>query len=74
MNRFAMSDNLIRAARKRHMTQRAIAERIGTHVNTIGRWMRGDTIPSAYDLYRMARILSTTMDELMKGVDDGKDV
>ena len=69
MNKYAIGDNLLRLARDRHMTEKYIAGQIGVHTNTITRWVQGNTIPNAYDLYRMARILGTSMDELMKGVE-----
>lgn len=71
LNRYALGNNLIRIAKARHMSQKSIAERIGIHPNTLYRWTQGNINPNAYDLYRVAKVLDTTMDELMKGVDDG---
>ena len=74
MNRYALGNNLIRLAKARHMSQKSIAECIGVHPNTLYRWTQGNINPNAYDLYRVAKVLDTTMDELMKGVEDGKDM
>lgn len=52
------------------MTQRELAERIGTHEDTLSRWINGQRQPSAYALLRISRVLGVSMEELMAGVDE----
>lgn len=51
------------------MSQRALARAIGTHQNVVGRWIRGETSPSAPHLAELAVALETSIDWLVLGRD-----
>ena len=70
MNRYAIGNNIYRLLKQRHMTQRELANRIGTHEDTLSRWMTGQKQPSAFALLRISRVLGVSMEELMAGVDE----
>lgn len=70
MNKYRLGNNLISAVEARGMTQKEFAEAMNLHENTVYGWTRGKRIMSCYALYRAARILGCTMDDLMKGVDE----
>lgn len=69
MNLYRFADNMVEAMEEKHMTQVELAIKLGIHVNTVHRWCRGSQAPSAWDLYRTAKYLETTMDKLMEGVE-----
>ena len=70
MNRYAISDNVLKLLKQRHMTQHELAARIGVHDPTMSKWMTGQRQPSAYALLRISRELGVTMESLMEGVDN----
>ena len=70
MNRYAIGNNIYRLLKQRHMTQRELAKRIGTHEDTLSRWINGQRQPSAFALLRISRVLGVSMEELMAGVDE----
>ena len=72
MNKYAIGENIYRLLKQKRMTQRELAKRIGTHEDTLSRWMTGQRQPSAYALLRISRVLGVSMEELMAGVDDGR--
>lgn len=43
-------------ARADNMTQEQLAQRLGTHQETVSRWERGDIVPSIAQIYRMAEV------------------
>ena len=56
-----------RLRRTRHLkgwTQSALAERVGTDFETVSRWERGITLPSAYFRDRLCRVLDKPPQEL----------
>ena len=55
----------IRALRKGKFTQEQLAEKVGVHINTILRWERGDRVPDANSLAKIAEVLETTPSELL---------
>ena len=70
MNKYAIGNNIYRLLKQRHMTQTKLAALIGSHQDTLSRWMTGQRQPSAYALLRISRVLGVTMESLMEGVDD----
>lgn len=58
--------NRIRAAReKQKLTQAELAQRFGGHVNTLSKWERGVSVPSALELLRLSRVLREPADLLL---------
>lgn len=60
-----MSGDYIRAARKmRHMTQLALAEKLGRDQSDVSHWERGTRTPNADRLREIADALNVSMDSL----------
>lgn len=56
----------IRVARERQqLTQAELAERVGGHTNTISKWERGLSVPSALELLQISRVLREPVDLLL---------
>lgn len=49
---------------RRHLSQEALAEALGTAARTISRWERGQSIPQAYYRLRLCRLFDLHPDEL----------
>lgn len=71
MNRYAISGNILKLLKDKHMTQHELAARIGVHDPTLSKWMTGQRQPSAYALLRISRVLDVTVEKLMEGIEDG---
>ena len=52
---------------KRQMTQSSLAEEAHTSQSNISRYMRGDGMPRAEELYRISKCLGVTMEWLLTG-------
>lgn len=50
--------------RSLHLTQRALADRVGVHYRTIGDWEKGKKIPSFYHAISLAVSLGVDLDTL----------
>ena len=72
MNKYAIGNNISALLKQKKMTQHELAARIGSHQDTLSRWMTGQRQPSSYALYRISKVLGVTMEDLMAGVDDGR--
>ena len=72
MNRYAVSDNIYKLLKDKHMTQRELAARIRVQEPTLSKWMTGQRQPSAYALLRISRELGVTMEQLMEEIEDGR--
>ena len=70
MNRYAISDNILRLLKQEHLTQHELAVRIGVQDPTLSKWMTGQRQPSAYALLRISRVLGIPMEKLMEGIED----
>lgn len=46
---------------------------IGVTHATMSRWINGVRQPTAYGLYRLARLFHCSMEELMEGVEDDEE-
>ena len=55
----------IKTLRKGKFTQEQLAEKVGVHINTILRWERGNRVPDANSLAKIAEVLETTPSELL---------
>lgn len=72
MNKYAIGNNIYALLKQKKMTQTKLAALIGSHQDTLSRWMTGQRQPSSYALYRISKVLGVTMEDLMVGVDDGR--
>lgn len=71
MNTRAVGNNIRRLCGSRGITTETLAGRIGVNMSTMNNWCSGKRQITAYALLRVSRVLDTTMEELMKGIDDG---
>jgi len=51
----------------RNMTLEDLAAEIGVAISTVGRWERGESIPSAVDANALARALKISISTLIEG-------
>ncbi len=59
----------IRDARLRvNMSQKELAQKAGTTQPRIARWEKGEVIPNAQYLAKLASALDVTVDELISGI------
>src|SRR5579884_2274096 len=47
-----------------HLTQAALAERLGVSTLTVGRWERGEAVPTPYALRKLCTLLEATSQDL----------
>ncbi|MBL4828259.1 MAG: helix-turn-helix transcriptional regulator [Spongiibacteraceae bacterium] len=59
------SNRLIELRKLRGLTQQALADNVGLHVNQIKRYEAGTAQPTLETLVKLARSLHTTLDELV---------
>lgn len=57
-----------------HKTQSELAEKIGVSINTIRGWFAKDVLPDVFIATKIAECLSTTVEELVYGSSNNKDV
>jgi len=69
MNTQAVGRNIRRRLTDIGMSQHDLAKKVGLTEVTISRYVTGQRQPTAYALYRMARVLGVTMEQLMQGVE-----
>jgi len=63
----------IKALRKPRLTQDEFAEKLGLSQSSISQWERGDSLPSADLLPKIARVLDCSVEDLVVGVDAAYD-
>lgn len=69
MNNMAIGKNIHRRLLINGVTQKKLAEEIHVTQVTMSRWINGERNPSVYGLYRIAKYLGVTMEELMEGIE-----
>ena len=58
--------NQIEALREQNSwTQAELARKLGVHVQTVGRWERGQSLPDAADIVHLAKLFKVTSDHLL---------
>ncbi len=57
--------NLSEMRKKRNMTQRELAERLGVAQNTISKWENGVSEPDIESMIKLCTVLKTSMDDLL---------
>lgn len=60
-----VASNLIKLRQKAGMTQAELGEKLNYSDKTVSKWERGESIPDAYSLLRLAGIYGLTVDELL---------
>ncbi len=60
-----VASNLIKLRQKAGMTQAELGEKLNYSDKTVSKWERGESIPDAYSLTRLAAIYGLTVDDLL---------
>ena len=60
-----VASKLIKLRQEAGMTQAELGEKLNYSDKTVSKWERGESIPDAYVLTRLARIYNTTVDALL---------
>lgn len=61
-----MKNNIAYYLKKRGMTQRELAEKIGATEVSVSRWIKGNRIPKANDALKIAKALGTSVYEVFE--------
>lgn len=69
MDKFAVARNIDYLLVKNKMQGCQLAERFGVTCNAVSNWRTGLRQPSAYAVYRMAKVFGCTMEDIMNGVE-----
>ena len=62
-----VASNLIKLRQQAGMTQAELGEKLNYSDKTVSKWERGESIPDAYILTRLAEIYGLTVDDLLRG-------
>ena len=60
--------NIKHSREKAGMSQKELADKIGTTQPRIARWEKGEVVPNAQYLAKIAASLDITIDELINGI------
>ena len=63
--KLVVASNLIKLRQKAGMTQAELGEKLNYSDKTVSKWERGESMPDAYSLTRLAEIYGLTVDELL---------
>lgn len=58
--------------KKSNMTQAAVADALGVDQTTVSKWEKGEALPRADTLIKLATLFDCTVDELLKQPADNK--
>ena len=70
MNKYALGGNIYQILKERKMTQGELAKMADVNHSSLTFWMQGHHMPNVWALYKIAKALNVTTDELLKGIDD----
>ena len=70
MNKYAIGNNIHKRLKERKETQHDFAKALGSNDSTVSHWMSGKHELRVSTLYRIAKYLNCTADELMEGMDE----
>ncbi len=63
--KLVVASNLIKLRQQAGMTQAELGEKLNYSDKTVSKWERGESVPDAYVLLRLAKIYGLTVDELL---------
>lgn len=69
-----LGNNIYMYMTRSRLTQRELARMVGKTEATMSRYINGRREPSAITLFRMSKTFGCTMEDLMCGVMDGKEL
>ncbi len=61
---------LVALRKQSGLTQREVAEALGTSQSNVSRWERGLTRPSAYSIHRLSRLFAVSEEEVRMALKD----
>ena len=67
-----LQERLKQARNEKKISQQELAKLVGVHYTNIGRYERGEAVPSAHVLNKLAQSLDVTPDYLINGTLDDK--
>lgn len=67
MRKNNVSDLLIKLRKEYGYTQSDLADRLDVSFQAVSKWERGENLPDAYTLLELAKIYDVTVDEILKG-------
>ena len=70
--KLVVASNLIKLRQKAGMTQAELGEKLNYSDKTVSKWERGESIPDAYVLTRLADIYGLTVNDLLRNDSDWK--
>ena len=68
--KLVVASNLIKLRQQAGMTQAELGEKLNYSDKTVSKWERGESIPDAYVLTRLAEIYGQTVDDLLRSDSD----
>ena len=71
--KLVVASNLIRLRQKAGMTQAELGEKLNYSDKTVSKWERGESVPDAYSLTRLAEIYGLTVDDLLHSETEWRD-
>ncbi len=71
--KLALAGRLIKLRQTAGMTQAELGEKLSYSDKTVSKWERGESMPDAYVLTRIAEIYGTSVDALLRADDPWKD-
>ena len=70
MNRYALGNNVHRILKEKKLNQHDLCRMADVGYSSLSTWVSGTRTPNAWSLYKIAKALGVTVDELLKGIDD----
>ena len=70
--KLVVASNLIKLRQQAGMTQAELGEKLNYSDKTVSKWERGESIPDAFVLMRLAKIYGLTVDDLLHSDSDWK--
>ena len=71
--KLVVASNLIKLRQAAGMTQAELGEKLNYSDKTVSKWERGESIPDAYVLTRLAELYGLTVDDLLHNDDQWQD-
>lgn len=66
MNLYEVGENIRSLRKKQEMTQEKLAEKMGVSTQAISKWENGHCLPETAQLPKLAKVLVTSIDDLLK--------
>ena len=60
-----IAQRIVELREEKGWTQGELAKKVGVHFRSVGRWERGEALPGAEDVMKLAKVLGVTADYLL---------